>query len=163
MSKVEAREKLALDAVSTETPREVVGQKLRPRISVADYAKKMVERGYDAQGRFIPDPTPMAPAVGFKESPSMVEIIRRMVRDERLAQDLDATGFETFDEADDFEVGDENADELRSGFENEFEPPAVTAVRDRVEKSRKKVDKPEPVEAPVRPLEAEIEKKGKSG
>lgn len=136
---MEKREQKYVDVPDQKsTPKEVVGVSIRPRMTLADYAAKLVERGYDSYGRQIPDPVPLAPPIGFKESPSMVEIIRKMVRDERLAQELDAQGMETFEEADDFDVGDENAEELRSGFENEFEPPAVEQVRQKLTKAAEK-------------------------
>lgn len=52
-----------------------------------------------------PDQTPVAIPVSKLRKPSQFEEIRRMVREEmsRAAQD---EGFETFEEADDFDVGD---------------------------------------------------------
>lgn len=95
----------------------------RPKsVSKDEYIEKMRERGYNDEGQFIPDSTPMSPPLGYKRQPSMVEVIRNMVRDERLAQEIAAQGFETFEEADDFEVGDEPED-LTSGWENDFDPP----------------------------------------
>lgn len=74
----------------------------------------------DAHGREIPDPTPMAPPVGYNRQPSLSEQIRAMVRSERLAQEVAAAGYETFEEADDFDVGDDF--EPSSPYEGNFDP-----------------------------------------
>ena len=75
----------------------------------------------DELGRELLDPTPMAPPIGYKRQPSLVEQIRKMVRDERLAADLAASGVETFEEADDFDVQDDY--DPKSPFEYNFDPP----------------------------------------
>lgn len=105
-----------------------VFNRVRHRITTAGYKKKMRDAGYNDAGEFIPDGTPMAPPVGYKPQPSMVEVIRDMVRNERLQADLDAAGLETFEEADDFEVGDDGED-LKSGFENDFDPPIAEVLK----------------------------------
>lgn len=76
-------------------------------------------------GREYNDPTPMAPPIGYKRQPSMVEIVRSQVRDALLAQALAEQGVETFEEADDFEIGDDY--EPDAPWENEFDPP-ITEV-----------------------------------
>lgn len=77
-------------------------------------------RRLTAAGSEIPDPTPIAPPVGYKKQPSMVEIVRDMVRSERLRQEAEAGGFGSFEEEDDFDVGDDL--DPHSQWENEFEP-----------------------------------------
>lgn len=67
------------------------------------------------------DPTPIAPPVGYRKSPSLREQIREMVRSERLAQELAASGYETFEEADDFDVDDD--EDPNSPYEVHFDPP----------------------------------------
>jgi len=57
----------------------------------------------DKRGREIPDPTPMAPPIGYKKQPTIAERIRSMVQSEMLQRDLAAAGAETFDEANDFD------------------------------------------------------------
>lgn len=49
----------------------------------------------------------MAPPIGFKPAPSLADQIREMVRSERLAREVAEAGFETFEEADDFDIGDD--------------------------------------------------------
>lgn len=101
----------------------------RPKsLAKEEYVEKMRSRGYNDDGQFIPDGTPMAPPIGYKRQLSMVEVVRNMVRDERLAAELDAMGVETFEEADDFDVGDE-AEDLRSGWENDFDPPIRDMIK----------------------------------
>lgn len=64
-------------------------------------------RAYDENGQFYPDPTPVAPPVGFDPSEiDMFERVRSMVRRE-MSHAAQAEGFETFEEADDFDVDDE--------------------------------------------------------
>jgi hypothetical protein len=72
------------------------------------------ERGHE-----LPSGVPMAPPLGYKKQPSLHETIRNMIRSERLAQEAATAGFETFDEADDFDVGDDL--DPSSPYELEFE------------------------------------------
>lgn len=76
-------------------------------------------RRYDELGRFHPDPTPIAPPVGYQRSPTIAEQIRTMVRSEHVRQAADAAGMDTFEEADDFDVGDDY--DPRSPWEEQFE------------------------------------------
>lgn len=50
---------------------------------------------------------PVAPPVGYKKQPSMVDHIRGLVRSEHLRWAAEGAGAETFEEADDFDVGDD--------------------------------------------------------
>ena len=96
------------------------------------YEQRRALRGYTAIGQEM-DPTPMAPPIGYKKQPSMVDTIRAMIREEQFKRDLDAQGVETFDEADDFGP-DEDEDYLPlSGYESEFDPPGVKAAKERFE------------------------------
>lgn len=72
-------------------------------------------------GREIPDPTPLAPSVGFIQQPSMIDNIRNMIRSERLRQEAEAAGYETPEEADDFDVGDDY--DPTSPYEHDFDIP----------------------------------------
>lgn len=73
------------------------------------------------RGELVPDPRPMAPPIGYKKQPSMVDIIREQIRLAGL--EAANAGFETFEEADDYDVGDEDP---RSPYELEesLEVPA---------------------------------------
>lgn len=72
-------------------------------------------------GLEVPDPTPMAPPVGYVQHVPLAEQIRAMVRSEALRQAAEAQGAETFEEADDFDVEDFDPS---SPYEEVFEPPA---------------------------------------
>lgn len=77
----------------------------------------------DDQGRELPNPTPIAPPLGYQKQPTIRETIRNMVLSERLRQEAQAAGVETFEEADDFEVGDDY--DPTSPYEEVFEPLPV--------------------------------------
>lgn len=116
------------------------------RLGKDAYFKKLESKHIDPDtGSFIPDPTPMAPPIGYKKQPSMVELVREMVRSERLRQEVEAAGQETFEEAEDFDIGDDPPD-LKSGWENDFDPPLeelMSAGREALkEKARKEAEKP---------------------
>lgn len=72
------------------------------------------------EGRETPDPTPMQPPLGYFKQPTMVDHIRNLIRSERLREAAEAGGAESFEEADDFNVGDDY--DPHSGYETEFEP-----------------------------------------
>jgi len=87
-------------------------------------------------GAEIPDPIPIAPPVGYKRQPTMVEHIRNMVRSERLKQEAEALGADTFEESEDFDVGDDE-DDPHTPYENDFDPP-INELREAVEAERAK-------------------------
>lgn len=70
----------------------------------------LLEQGrLDAKGHEILDPTPVAIPAGFREPERLAETIQRLVR--RGISDLAAEqGFETFEEAEDFDVDDDTFD-----------------------------------------------------
>jgi len=92
------------------------------RLTLEEYFAKLKEKGLNQDGSPILDPTPVAPPIGYKKTPSMVEIVRDMVRSEKLAQEAAQSGHETFEESEDFDIGDD-PELLRSPYENEFDPP----------------------------------------
>lgn len=90
-----------------------------------DYTKIDRETGeilHDPQGREIPDPTPMQPPVGYNPQPSLAQQMRQMIISDRLAREAREAGAETFEEADDFEVGDDWEQEKHSPYEANFDP-----------------------------------------
>lgn len=97
------------------------------RIPLKEWLAKLAARGLSG-AKFMPDPVPVAPPVGYKRVPSMVETIREMVRSERLAAEAAAMGHETFEEADDLDIPDDPPD-LHSQWENEFDPPVAEVVK----------------------------------
>lgn len=75
------------------------------------------------QGQLIPDPTPLAPPLGYKKQPSMAEIIREQIR-VHMSNVASQQGFETFDEADDFDVGENDFPVSPHEIDEEQEVPA---------------------------------------
>lgn len=130
----------------------------RPKqLELEDYLKKLDRKGLDKEGRLVPDPTPIAPPIGYKKQPSMVEIVREMVRSERLAAEARAMGHETFEESEDFDVGDE-PEFARSQWENEYDPPLQEilaagreALKARESSSREAGEDRRPKAAPPQP------------
>lgn len=100
--------------------------RVKPQISSEDYDVKVSARMQTSTGDEVPDVTPMAPPIGYNKQPSMVEHMRALVRSEMLRQAAEASGAETFEEADDFDVPDDLVP--MSGFENDpqFEPAVPT-------------------------------------
>lgn len=76
---------------------------------------------HNSDGRELPDPTPMAPPVGYVKQKSMTDIIREQVRSHHLQMAAEAAGAESFEEADDFDVGDEL--DPTTPYEAVFDPP----------------------------------------
>lgn len=57
--------------------------------------------------REIPDPVPVSLPLGFREPEPLADLIRRLVRNE-VSQAASREGEETFEEADDFDVSDDD-------------------------------------------------------
>lgn len=103
--------------------------------------QRVIKRfGNPVESRESPDPTPLAPPVGYKAAPSLAEQIREMVRSERLAREVAEAGYETFEESDDFEVDDDYV--VNSPYENEFDPPISEMVKSGKEELDKKAKPP---------------------
>lgn len=91
------------------------------QLDLEQYLAKLASKGLNPDGSPKLDPTPMAPPIGYKKHPSMVEIVRDMVRSERLAQEARQAGAESFEDAEDFDVSDD-PELLRSPYENLHDP-----------------------------------------
>lgn len=116
----------------------------RPKqIDLEDYLGKLRERGLAPDGKLVPDPVPIAPPIGYKKQPSMVEIVRDMVRGERLRQEALSLGRETFEEAEDFDIGDE-PELMHSPFENDFDPPLSELLSEGQKATKAKAAAPPP-------------------
>lgn len=89
------------------------------RLTPEAYLQKLISKGLNPDGTPVLDPTEMAPPIGYKKQPSMVDIVRDMIKSERLK--AAAGDNDTFEEAEDFDVGDE-PEQLRSFYENEGTP-----------------------------------------
>lgn len=75
----------------------------------------------DDDGNELPDPVPMSPPVGYRREPTLGEMIQQFVRSEQLRAQAEAEGFDTFEEADDFDIPDDPLDPL-TPWEEHFEP-----------------------------------------
>ena len=76
-------------------------------------------RPLDKEGRYYGNPVPLEPPVGYVRSKSIAEQIRDMVRSERLKMEAENAGYESFEDADDFDVDDDF--DPRSPFEENFD------------------------------------------
>lgn len=141
--------------ISTSLKESAAAFTRRPKqMDLETYLAKLLEKGLTPDGKEISDPVPLGPPIGYKKQPSMVEIVRDMVRGERLREAALSVGQETFEESEDFDVGDENAAELRSGYENDFDPP-IAEIAKEVETNRaKKKPSTTASPAPAKPPEA---------
>lgn len=92
-------------AVKTSVPT-VSHNRVKPRISEEEYRRKLGLRRLTDFGEEVPDPVPMAPPVGYKKQPSIFENMRSMVQAE-LARKAREEGFETEEEAEDFDEPDD--------------------------------------------------------
>lgn len=113
--------------------------------AVAAAVSKGYRRAYE-----IPDPDPMAPPLNFKRQPTIAEQMQAMVRSELLRREAEAAGMESFEESEDFEVGD---NEPFSPFEmQEFDPvEALREARRREEAIRSEADRRDRVDNPAPP------------
>lgn len=66
------------------------------------------------------DPTPVAIPVRLQRQSEYNDLIRQMIRSEELKRDAERAGAETFEEANDFDVGDD--DDPVSPYEEDFDP-----------------------------------------
>lgn len=105
--------------------------------------KKIKERfkvTFNARNEEILDPTPLALPAGMKKPESLHDQIRRLIKSERLQQALSAQGYETEEEANDFDVGDDYdpSTPYEEQFHGEFDQisEAVKAERKLAEKKR---------------------------
>lgn len=73
----------------------------------------------DENGWEIPDPTPVSLPLGFRRPERLAETIQRLVRTQ-LSQLAEARGMESFEESEDFDVGDDH--DPASPYETFFDP-----------------------------------------
>lgn len=95
----------------------------------------------DEHGREVLDDVPRQAPDDHVHQPSLAEQIRAMIRSEKLAQEAEEMGAETFEESEDFDIGDDY--DPRSPWENDHDP-SMDEVKREVSNSRKKSAPPEP-------------------
>lgn len=110
-----------------------------------------VQPRLDANGHEILDETPIAIPAGFKKPLTLEERIKRLVRSERLAQSAENQGFETFEEADDFDIPDDtdplehmfnSPTQYEANFDSDIETPAKASKFVQEEPSARKAPTP---------------------
>lgn len=100
-----------------------VGLREKPRTTLEEYEAKLASINQDWNGAEQPSDVPIAPPIGYKAQPSMVEIVRQAIRSEHLRQEALRAEAETFEEADDFDVPDDPLPpQGYEMFEPQFEP-----------------------------------------
>lgn len=75
---------------------------------------------FDDQGRELPDPTPLEIPAGMRRPESLEDQVRRLVRTHMSRQAV-AEGNESFEEANDFEIPEDDAEH----FETRYEMPEM--------------------------------------
>ncbi len=76
---------------------------------------------FDKHGRELPDNTPLALPAGFTPPETLAEQIQRLVRTNVSAAAVQ-DGAESFEDADDFDIPDDDEQDPTSMFELEFDP-----------------------------------------
>lgn len=77
-------------------------------------------------GRRIMDDTPIELPVGYVQPLTLEEKMARIMRNQRLMEELDKQGFETFEEADNFDCGEDDDD---YEYGNDFDAANIQAQR----------------------------------
>lgn len=114
---------------------------------------------YNKEGQEVMDPTPLAVPVGFKKPLSLQEQIKRMIRTS-ISQDARDKGYESFEEASDFDIPDDPVEPDSPYEAREFEGPSLPPVNDpqpqvhehvknRRAELKKKLDKKDPKDPPM--------------
>lgn len=107
-----------------------------PGVPVGDFVEEFCTKpSYDEDGvqvsssigqdgKEYPDPTPMSPPVGLQPPEDLMSMIRRMVHNEEFNRLAAAEGFDSFEEAGDYDIEDDHewVDEL-TPYEAVFYPP----------------------------------------
>ena len=97
------------------------------------------------EGAEILDPTPVEIPIGFERPESIQSMIRRLVLDPQLREELQNQGAETFDEADDFDIADD--DVPQSPHEENFDPMHLLAREQEINSGFVKPRSKEEIEA----------------
>lgn len=73
----------------------------------------------DENGHEVPDPRPLRLPAGFKKPETLAEQVQRLVRG-ALSRQAEDQGFESFEDAEDFDVGDD--EDPHTQYEAHFDP-----------------------------------------
>lgn len=81
----------------------------------------MSKKSFWKDGVFFPDDTQVAVPLAFKRPPSLREEVQRFIRED-ASRAAHESGYESFDEANDFEVGDDfSAEEYSEHEDHDFQ------------------------------------------
>lgn len=83
---------------------------------------------FNERGEELPDPTPVEVPAGFKKPESLTEQIRRLIRTE-FSKEAVAEGKESWEDANDFDVPEEDAEMHPTEYEVEMQPEIVNDKR----------------------------------
>lgn len=98
----------------------------------------------NVMGQEVPDPTIVEPPIGYIRQPDLMELMRRMIRNE-LSTVAENSEFETFEDADDFDIDDDPVD-YTSPYEEFFDPApgAPTGPPGQIHPERQDPNQPPP-------------------
>jgi len=74
-------------------------------MAIKQMLEEFLKPRLDANGHELPDPTPLSLPSGFKAPETLAETVKRLVR--AASREAEQAGDETFEEAEDFDVGDD--------------------------------------------------------
>lgn len=100
--------------------------------------------GIGLDGKEYGDPTPMEPPAGVNAPPDLMQLIKTMVHNETFNRRLDEEGFDTFEEAGDYDMPEDHPDPL-TPHEALFYPPSDQPHQPRAAA----VDPPRPIDPPA--------------
>lgn len=108
------------------------------------------EAVHDARGYEIPDPTPVAPAIGHRPGPTLREQIRAMVAE--ASREAAQAGLESLEEADDFDI-DDDPEAPATDYELDSVLPSIAELKRRKEEAETPPapPSPKPKKKPVAP------------
>lgn len=97
-------------------------RKTKPSDDYSKFDPETGEQTHDQAGREIPDSEPMQPPLGYTRQPTLAQQMREQIIGYNLAKAAREAGAETFEEADDFAIGDDWEAEKHSPYEANFDP-----------------------------------------
>lgn len=91
--------------------------KMKDRVNVPQMVKNLFRAKLDDRGHELVSDKPVALPVGFERPPSIHEQIRQAIRQERFNQHIAQQGLETEEEANDFDIMDDDDFDSVSPYE----------------------------------------------
>lgn len=118
---------------------------------------------FNDRGEELLDDRPMSAAVGFKRPPSLADLVKSLIRNEQVQRDFETHGIETFDDADNFNTGEDM--DMTSPWEENFDPlyPHIGARLDEVRSGIVQDVTPKQIAEKIAELKAELSNLRASG